>query len=279
MTEAEAKQLRQDAKEARRRRRERIIIVFTIVTIALLSWVETHLSSLSDFIPVTNNVLIFGLININIILIILLIFLIVRNVVKLIYERRHGILGSKLRTKLVTAFVSLSLIPTAVLFFVAINFLSYSVDNWFNMRMGSALNNTLEIAQTYYQQTSENAKFYSQQLSAIISTNKLYQGSRLDYLKALIEQRQKDSRLGMVEIYFDTQDDKLFVRGPEFPELVPKRLSPEILEEVFSGKEISTMQSLNHGDLVSGLAPIILARKPAGGHRLGRRRTTLSPKA
>ncbi len=262
MTEDEKKKLELDEKERRRRRRERIIIVFTILGIAFFSYIETHLSSLGELIPISNNVLIFALININIVLVILLIFLIVRNVVKLIYERRHGILGSKLRTKLVVAFVSLSLIPTIVLFFVALNLLSYSIDNWFNMKVGGALNYSLEIAQTYYQQTSDDAKFYSRQLSTIITGNRLYEKERRGYLEALIQQRQKDFKLGLVEVYFGSQDDKLLFKGNDFPDIVPKKLNPEMLEDVFSGKDIATTQSLNHGDLVCGLAPVYSPENP-----------------
>jgi len=97
-----------DIQEARRRKRERIIILVTVFLIALMTYLETSIfRGGAALLPVSGNALIFGLININIILIILLIFLIVRNLVKLIYERRHGIVGSKLRTRLVAAFVSL----------------------------------------------------------------------------------------------------------------------------------------------------------------------------
>ena len=262
MVDSGLKQLSLDEKERRRRRRERIIIVFTILSIALLSYIETHLSSLGELIPVPNNILIFGLININIILIVLLIFLIIRNVVKLVYERRHGILGSKLRTKLVAAFVSLSLIPTVVLFFVALNLLSYSIDNWFSMQVGGALNYSLEIAKAYFERSADNAKYYSKQLSASITASRLYERDRRSYLEALIRQRQKDFKLGMVEIYFDTHDDKILFRGTDSPDFMPKKLNPETLEDVFSGKEITTTQSLGHGDLVCGLTPIYSMLSP-----------------
>ncbi len=146
-----------DTAESRRRKRERIIIVVTVFVVLVLSFLEYLLFRTEIILPTSNNILIYGLININLILIILLIFLIIRNVVKLVFERRRGVIGSKLRTKLVAAFVSLSLIPTVLLFLVSINFLSYSIDNWFSMRIGDALNQTVEVAQIYYQRTTEQA--------------------------------------------------------------------------------------------------------------------------
>ncbi|MFA7465594.1 MAG: ATP-binding protein [Syntrophales bacterium] len=256
MTGTENRSL-QDAKEQRRRRRERIIIIATIVLILILTFIETHLSKIESLIPISNNVLIFALININIILVILLIFLIVRNVVKLVSERKHGILGSKLRTKLVAAFVGLSLIPTAILFFVAINLLSYSIDNWFSMKVGGALNLSLDIAQAYYQQYSDNARFYARQIGSVITANRLYQSERSPYLQTYADQRQKDLKVSMLEISFKNNPEKFVFRGAEEADLQPKKPAPELIDEVFAGKDVSTTQSLGQGDLIIGLAPVL----------------------
>ena len=242
--------------EARKRRRERIVIVVIFFVVALATFLEAHLFEREDILSTSTNVFIFGLININIILIIFLVFLILRNVVKLIYERRHGIIGSKLRTKLVAAFVSLSLIPTILLFLIATSFLSFSIDSWFNIKIGDTLNKTLEIAQVYYQQTAEHAKYYARQISSDITKNRLYERERTDYLKALIEQRQESYRLGAIEVYFDNRRENLVIRNQDSPGIYPTSLSPKMLEDIFVGKEVSATQSSGVGDLISGLTPI-----------------------
>ena len=245
-----------DAGELRRRKRERIIIVITVFVILVLSFLEYQLFRTETILPASNNVLIYGLININVILIILLIFLIIRNVVKLIFERRHGVIGSKLRTKLVAAFVSLSLIPTVLLFLVSINFLSYSIDSWFSMRIGDALNKTIEVAQMYYQQTTDQAKFYARQISEDITRNRLYQIEREVYLRALMEQRQKSFKFSLMEVYFDNTKQKLIVKDKDAPDLKPVPLSAKALEDVFLGNDISMVNPSGVGDLVSGAVPI-----------------------
>ena len=122
-----------DDKELRRRRRERIIMVVVGLLAIAFTLIASQYSQ-KDTLPISTNILVYGLTSINVILIIFLIFLIVRNVVKLFYERRRGIIGSKLRTKLVAAFVSLSLVPTILLFIFALNFLTYSIDFWFSIK-------------------------------------------------------------------------------------------------------------------------------------------------
>lgn len=245
-----------NAYELKKRRRERIAIFVVIAIIIVLTYIESHLSSIEILLPISNEVLIFGLININLILIILLIFLIVRNVAKLIFERRRGILGSKLRTKLVVAFMILSLIPTATLFLVSIQFLSYNIDNWFDIKMGRALNLSLEVAQDYYQQSADNAKYYARQIGSEITDNKLYEKERADYLEAFLTQRQRYFNLGSINVSFDNRDSRLFLRDPGNPDILPPKFSPSVLEDVFMGKSVSVVQPAGGGDMVIGITPV-----------------------
>ena len=244
------------ADELKRRRRERVAILVVIAVIILLTYIESHLSTIEVLLPISNEVLIFGLININLILIIFLIFLIARNLTKLIFERRRGILGSKLRTKLVVAFMILSLIPTVVLFLVSIKFLSYSIDSRFDIKMGKAFNLSLEVAQDTYQKYSDNAKYYALQIGAEITDNKLYEKEQADYLGAFLQQRQRYFNLGSIAVHFDNREEDLFLKAPENPDILPPRFSPRVLEDAFMGKDLSIVSSVGGGDIISGIAPI-----------------------
>lgn len=244
-----------DDKELRKRRRERIIIVVAGLLAVALTLIASHYSQKGD-LPVSTNILVYSLTSINVILIILLLFLIVRNVVKLLYEQRRGVIGSKLRTKLVVAFVGLSLVPTIVLFLFAINFLTYSIEFWFNIKIGDALSRSLEVAQVYYQQTAEHAKFNARQISADITQNHLYDPERLEYLKDLINQRQKNNKLGMVDISFDFHKNSIVFSDAEHPELLPITLTPKMLEDIYLGKEASTIHPTGAGDAVVGIVPV-----------------------
>jgi len=135
--------------EARRRRKEFLIIGIISILIVIFTTIEMKIPQVQGAIPIANNIVIFSLININIILILLLIFLVIRNLVKLIFERKRKVLGAKLRTKLVVAFVSLSLVPTVLLFLVAVGFITSSIEQWFRVPVENSLQGSLEVAQTY----------------------------------------------------------------------------------------------------------------------------------
>jgi two-component system nitrogen regulation sensor histidine kinase NtrY len=103
-----------DTKDIQRQRRERIIIASLIVVVIFLSYFGFKAFDLGLDLPVSGSILVFSLININVILLLLLIYLTTRNLVKLVFERKKKILGAKLRTKLVLAFITLSLLPTII---------------------------------------------------------------------------------------------------------------------------------------------------------------------
>ena len=145
--------------ESKRRRNELIIIGIVSILILLLTTIEMKFPQVVGRIPVANNIIIFSLININIILILLLIFLVIRNLVKLIFERKRKVLGAKLRTKLVVAFISLSLVPTILLFLVAAGFITNSVEHWFSAQVEQSLQGSLEVAQTYYRDVANHSGF------------------------------------------------------------------------------------------------------------------------
>ena len=114
----------EEAEDSRRKKRELYIIIGTLFAMAALTFLETIVYKQGGELPVANNILIFVIININIILLLLILFLLVRNLVKLFFERKSRILGARLKTKLVAAFVSLSLIPTLLLFSFSVVFIS-----------------------------------------------------------------------------------------------------------------------------------------------------------
>jgi len=66
---------------------------------------------------------------------VVLTLLLSRNLIKTYFERRHRLLGSGFRTKLVAAFIGFALIPTVLLAVVASGLVNKSVDMWFNTQV------------------------------------------------------------------------------------------------------------------------------------------------
>ncbi|HJU84229.1 MAG TPA: ATP-binding protein [Holophagaceae bacterium] len=70
-----------------------------------------------------------------------LLFIVARSMAKLYFERRSGILGARLRTRLVLALFAVSLLPSLMLFLVGRNFINKNVDRWFSPETEEVLAN------------------------------------------------------------------------------------------------------------------------------------------
>src|ERR1035437_9816118 len=184
------------ADEIKKRRRERLAIALLTVSFFLLTYLEIHLSHVSQKLPFVNSIFFFGLVNFNVALLLFLAFLIFRNVAKLFSERRGGILGSRLKTKLVMAFVSFAFIPTALLFLVSIFYINSSFDKWFSLRIGSVLQDSLEVTNAYYTNTKKKNYHFGNLIAARIAGHADKQ-ARLNVLSRL----QKEYSLDSVEYY------------------------------------------------------------------------------
>ncbi|HUJ79675.1 MAG TPA: ATP-binding protein [Nitrospiria bacterium] len=126
-----------------------LLASLTVTTIIFYRPVETSL--------LPSNIWLLTLINVNVILVVVLLLLLSRNLVKLYFERRHRLLGAGFRTKLVAAFVGLTLIPTFLLFVVASGLISSSIENWFGIQVEQSLKSSLDIARWYYDVTKTRA--------------------------------------------------------------------------------------------------------------------------
>ncbi|HXX34701.1 MAG TPA: ATP-binding protein [Thermodesulfobacteriota bacterium] len=242
--------------EQRRRRNELIIIGIISILILVFTTIEMKFPQIGGKIPIANNIIIFSLININIILILLLIFLVIRNLVKLIFERKRKVLGARLRTKLVAAFVSLSLVPTILLFLVAVGFITNSVEHWFSAQVEQSLQGSLEVAQTYYRDFANDVVSAAQQVGRSLSERGVPKGSReRAFLREQLEAKRKEHYLSTLGILLEDEGNMIGVEDPTLKS-VSLRLPKDLLAAGFSGKEVSRIISVGEGEMITGIAPI-----------------------
>ena len=242
--------------EAKRRRREGIVILITALMVAALIFFEVQLPDVTPEYSLGSNIVFFLLINVNIILLGLLVFLVVRNLVKLVVERRRHMLGARLQARLVLAFVGLSLVPSVLLFIIAGGLLRRSVDRWFDSKVESALQGSLEIGQTYYQNSANNALFYARQLSDRITEEGLVDPSRLAELKKFVEAKQREYNLGTVELFSPDGQPFVVAFNQQVPTGVTIKPESEFLNRALRGLEVTRTQAFGEGDVIRGGVPI-----------------------
>jgi len=242
--------------EIRKRKRESFIIAISLLFIIVLTWAEIHLARLRAAVQLGNKIIIFGLINVIILLIILLVYLVFRNIAKLLLERRQNVVGAKLRTKLVFAFVGLSLVPTMLLFLVSAGFIDISINNWFNKQVEVSLEESMEVAQTFYKSSAANALYYGRQISSFIKEQKLVNEQNLPQLKELIRQKQQEYNLGVVEVYSAQREELVRASNEKLPLGDFSNPSSEDINIALQGKEFTKVTSIGKADIIRGIVPI-----------------------
>ena len=123
-------------------------LLVSAVLLALLA-VSKIIDWRSEEDSFASNILVFFLVNLNIMALLVLIVMVGRNVVKLIFERRRGILGAKLRSRLMGAFVLIACIPMVLSFIVASGLINEAMEGWFSTQIESAVTSSMTIARQY----------------------------------------------------------------------------------------------------------------------------------
>jgi len=240
--------------EAKRRKRERLIIIVLVAVVGVLTYVETKVIRFGADLPVSNTVLTFILINLNMLLLLLLIFLVLRNIVKLLYDRKRKVMGAKLRTKLVVAFASLSLIPTVLLFFFSVQFISSSVAFWFNVPVEQSLEKSLEVGRQLYTHIEQNNRFFVERIAYQIMRRDLLNEKKSKDLNHYIQVVQRAFNLQAVEVYSSRSDRLAMGLDEDVDDLLFEPVSAGAIQREIHENSVITMTGfLPSGEMVRTL--------------------------
>lgn len=132
-----------DSKDNKNRRREMIGALAAAICAIIATSIVLNYLGVESFI-------FFALVNINILLLLLVLFVVIRNGVKLMLDRRQKVFGSRLRTRLALVFMALSLAPTVLMFIVGARFVQTSVDYWFRGKVETSVEMAMEVGQAFF---------------------------------------------------------------------------------------------------------------------------------
>lgn len=242
-----------DGEEKKKRRREWLYVVGLGLLFLLLTWIEFQLFETSRTLPLIHSIFFFGLVNFNIILFLLLIFLIFRNIVKNLSEKEGGLIGSTLKSRLIAAFVGFSFVPTALMFLVSVFYINNSFDKWFSEKTAAVLKSSLEVTNAYFVSAKRKNYHFAHTISSeIVSTSNQKQ------LEAKLRNLQKRFSLDAVEFYPSLLEPPIVVLSqeqhiPPLPEVSLEMKKKGISRSV----EDSTIHHFGSGNLVRVIVPAI----------------------
>ncbi len=171
-------------------------ILLLLAALASLVWLANRSARLSpDFLT---GFVLYALSATNVMMLLALGFFLVRNVVKIVVERRRALPFARFRAKLVALLLGLTLVPAVLVLAVGSQVVLTAVDRWFNAPMDEVLASASRIASDYYLErqrvVSDEATRMAQSLSRVDLTD-------VDAVRAIVSPDVTGRRVSLVQVY------------------------------------------------------------------------------
>ena len=119
-----------------------VLTVFAfIVMLATLAFMSNAINDSENFSKLYSLLLV-----INTLGLLILIYLIGRNIKRLLKQLKQNRPGSRLTLRLVTTFILLAVIPLIIVYWFSTDFIRRGIDNWFDVRVEQALTDSLDLS-------------------------------------------------------------------------------------------------------------------------------------
>lgn len=248
-----------EAFEAERRRRRREIRLSALLVLLLGGLVlgQQWASAPREAPPAATSALFLLLNAANVFLIFLLVYLVARNLVKLVFERRRGALGSHLNLKFVLSFALVTIIPTSVLFLVASSIVGESIDRWFSLQIDRTLDESRQVAEFYYQSEADDALRFGRRIADQVMERRLLDGETPEALADFVQHRQYDYGLGVVEVFGAAGEELVVAVNPEIPTASFSRRDSDLVRSALAGVANSRVEETLGGSVIRAAVPIV----------------------
>ena len=210
-----------------------------------------------SFLPSTGYAFVLLLINLDLIGFVVLTLLLSRNLIKAYFERRHRLVGSGFRAKLVAAFIGFALIPTVLLALVASGLVNKAVDVWFNDQIEHVMKDSYEVARMHHAGHVTLAINSARAISHEIFREELLAPEQRDLLVAAIARKRAEYGVAGIEVFSAKMETLTKSLNPEVPTPVLDLPIGQLVLQVINGKqELTSVQEAQTGRLVRAGVPI-----------------------
>ena len=202
------------------------------------------------------------------------VWLLARNIVKLVVERRRGLPFARFRSKLVALLLAMTLVPAVLVLIVGSELIHASVDRWFNAPMDEILASANQIAGDYYHERQVQVRDNAVRIARELARVDLAAGD-LRTIRDLLAPEVTLQRVQMIEVYRVGQasgslphlEAVVGVAAPSLPPEYTRAAADRLAAQALAGSpDAHSIEALGTaGDLLHAAAVIrALDGKPAG---------------
>jgi len=239
------------------RNNARLVLLSTGAVALAMVLVEVLLRKSRDFSPdFLASVLLYGLTVLNLTLLLVLLLMLGRNLVRVILERRRGVLGARFRLRLVLVFLLMAIGPSLLLIIVGSDLIQQTVDRWFNVDVERILSSSQSLGTALRESLAERSRVHARVLAREIEARRLLEPAGQVRLRRTVELRARELHVDMVNV-LTLEGELLAVMDPRLPPFPYDRASGEALAEAArGGREIETTLPWGTGELVRVAQPV-----------------------
>jgi two-component system, NtrC family, nitrogen regulation sensor histidine kinase NtrY len=130
-----------------------ILLWIGLLLVALAAMVSLADSSALQLYPVFLSEVVFSaVVVVDLTLMVALVFVLARNILKLMVERRRALPFARFRAKLVAVLLGMTLIPAVLVLIVGSELIRNSASRWFSTPVEDVISSARQIASDYYQE-------------------------------------------------------------------------------------------------------------------------------
>jgi nitrogen fixation/metabolism regulation signal transduction histidine kinase len=174
--------------------RRKVIILMAVSSFVLLVVLVSQAAFNLKFISPNSNrqLLFFAALTILIFLLfVALTFVLARNLLKLLVERRLGVIGSKFRTRMVVGALLLSSVPVIVMFLFSYGLMNRSIEKWFSRPVEEVREDTATMASLLSTYAFNNAQTEAQSIAESPEAERAFETRNFTPLIAELRRHEK----------------------------------------------------------------------------------------
>jgi len=236
----------------------RLVLAVTGGLLVLFLLAELLLRKSRDFQPdFLASALLYALTVLNLSLLLILLFVLGRNLVRMLMEWRRGVFGARLRVQLLLVFLLMAIAPSMLILLVGSDLIRQTVDRWFNVDAERMLASSQTLGLALDASALETSRVHARQLAGEIEARGLLQPQEQGRLRRAVELRARQRELDLVNVYAG-ETEVVAVMDPRLP---PSRAwdavaGDALAEAAAAGQEASATVAFGAGRLARAAAPV-----------------------
>ena len=236
-----------------------LLLIPCLVLTAYYARFGLNLTPKADSIlPSASYAVVMFLVYLDCVGLVVLTLLLSRNLIKAYFEKRHRLLGSGFRAKLIAAFIGFSLIPTVFLATVASGVISEVIEVWFNDQIMHVLRDSEELAQLYHEDRIDLAVNSARAISKEIFREDILEPEHRELLIAAMGRKRTEYNLAGVEVFSPRMETLSRMVHPDLSDAVLSLpVGQLVLQVLDTREEMTSVQEAPVGRLVRAATPIL----------------------